>query len=567
VLAPRISATALLVLAATFVAAPVLRDPAVAQDRSEKEKERDKEKFRREIAVWEPFKRKAVRGSLVTLQFRLRRGWFAPVLVVIYPDGTPTYTRAETTAGATMWEVTFRTDKRGGRHRVSLVVDSATGDAMAAQFLVHATDADGELVERDLDLPDPNTEYPSLDPAEHPLRLERHLFHRMNAFRRKNDLKPLPWHEGVARAARDHMPTMAQHYENTFDRRKGYGKLKHRVPGAGLDGAIGPDIAQRVEDTLGWPQVIPKLPPANPRREERAPNYISEILTSGASSLDFKFEQTLLRKSDLRAPLLGEWTTHAAGAATWRLYRKTGRNVLEKRNTPGNDPGDRPVASDPENVTSDEAAPGSGKPPRGELRQCLTTLVFIQINDPMVHAFDRQEEKTVFKRLSRARGTTEKAAALRLVGQHAYRKSTKTLLKALKNKKAEIVAAALDGLWLCAPDEARAATDAMRVRVVLGFASGNFSRCSRDLLALSEVRYDAASRREGQSSLEKVRVQARKALDSADLRIMKSAWAEAAEALEDVKKRFDGLAEGEEAALALKQLRKNPAAKEVLDAR
>lgn len=528
-------------MAMTTVSATV--PPAVAQ-----EVDPDKEYFDRSRAVWESFPREAVKGSRVPLKFRIGGGHFGPNIVVVYPDGRPVYLVPEQEPSSGYWVIEIPLDKRGGRHRVSLVVDSKAGDRLAAQFFLFGTAADGSRIDRDVEIPPADTVYENLDAEEHPLRLERILANRMNAFRVANGLAPLPWHEGVARAAREHIPEMAQLYEDSYDARVGWGTLVHKFPEDG-DRPVGPAISDRVRLNLGWTVVTPKLGPDDPQKGRNATCYVSESLLSPDSSLDRKFEQTMLRVSEHRAPMLQRDLTHVAGAALWRTYMPQRRvKVVTRKEGPGLE--EKPA------LTRSEGPEGRSLPSNrkeGEGAQAFSILVFVQINDTEVMKREEQLRRDVLAAPGREKEPERRAEALRTVGRYAFPESSRFLRGWLEKDEPEIRAAALDGLWLCDPAAARDRVDTVHLRIERAGAKDEFDGVAADLQALPLVQYDAATRREGVRMLKEIRRRGRDAVDEAVMKSRTDAEGARAELLR-LARAYRGLPEGEDAADALRAL-------------
>jgi hypothetical protein len=527
-----VASAAPLVLALLLAAAPIPGTPARAAEGGAPAAgagdpdDDTKEFFLKGLADFESFPRSAPAGETVHLKFRLKGGATSPVLVVVYPGGAADYRRPDTMTGSS-GEISFRLDRLGGRHRVSLVVTQAVGDRTAAQFFVEAL-VGGKEVDRDLELPPADTVYETVDPGEHLLRLERVLFHRMNALRAKSKLAPLPWHEGVARCAREHMPGVARHYEETMNARTGIGVLAHKVPGLGPDGTEGPGIGDRVQTDLGWPKVVSKLPPESATRGRGSANYVSEILTQPDTSLDHKFEQFLLRKSDLRAPLLSTNTTHAAGAATWRWVR------------------------------GKDGAPAT-PPEAGKAREVLAALVFVQVNDPTAEEAYDKERREVLRAFAATGKPAEKADAYRRLGQFAPVEAPRMLGDvASKPRDPEALAGALDGLWLCAPAAAQKQVDALRVRVLRALDGKEEFRAADALRTLAAIRYDAASRRAGEEGRKDVAARARAILEGADKAAAAGDLDGAKATLVEAVKRFEGFPESEEIAAGLRRVTAAP---------
>jgi hypothetical protein len=495
-------------------------------------KEEDKEEVFPALVSLDPFPRSVPCGEEFRLKFRLRGGLRSPVLIVIFPSGGAAYVRPDVSNGNDH-QIAFRIDRAGGTHRLTLVGFDETGERTTAILLIKGLAKDGTEIDRDVEIPPADTVYPALDPEEHPLRLERVLFHRMNALRKRQGLAALPWHEPVARSARAHVVEVAKHYETTVDPRTGSGEqLPHRVPGAGPGGSQGPTLAERIEAALAWPVVRASLPSEIPKRGRNQPNHVSEALTSPSSSLDQKFEQVLLRKSDMRAPMVSPYLSHAAGGATWRWYGWK--------------------AAAPGEASNREDAPGP--PPPGRAREAITTLVFIQVNDPAAAESYEKERREVQRLLSGASKPAERAEALRRVGQAALPESPKLLADAAKGKDPAVRAGALDGLWLCAPAEAQGLTEPIRLEALRAFAEETESRAADGLRALAAVRYDAASRRAGLAGLAEASKRAREALAAGTALAAAGKGDEARTALEEARRRFAGFPEAEEIAAALKRL-------------
>jgi hypothetical protein len=470
----------------------------------------------------DPFPRSAPAGEVVRLKFRLKGGLRSPVLVVIYPAGPSEYIEPDVSAG-NEYQIPFRLDVQGGTHRLSIIGRGPHGDRYVAEFIVKALSKDGKEIDRDVAIPPAYTDYPPLDPEEHPLRLERRLYFRMNALRTSEGMAPLPWHEGVARSSREQIVEIERYWEETFDKRTGVGKLLHRVPGAGPDGAEGPTIAERVRLDLAWPLVVPTLPRENPERGHAKQNFVAETITAPSSSLDRKFEQEFLRYSDQRAPLLSPYLTHAAGAATWRWYGW-------RKGTGDGSP--RPTEPGP-------APPG---PPR----EMIATLVFVQVNDPAAAESYERDRKDVQRALSAASKPAERADALRRLGQTALPESPKLLLEAAKARDPAVLAGAVDGLWLCAPEDARRLSDPLQVLVLQSFRDQEESRAAEALHTLAAVRYDAASRKAGAAGLLEVAKRARAALEAAGKAAEAGKLDEARSLVESARGRFTGYPEEED---------------------
>ena len=496
---PRSLASGLL-LAAALLLAPV---PAVRA--GEGEDDPDREEVYPALVSLDPVRRTAPAGTEVRIKFRLRAGLRTPILVVVFPDGAAAYVRPDTQSGND-YQIPFRLDDLGGTHRVALMGFDPSGERVTAKFVVKALGKDGKAVDRDIDLPPADTKYAPLDPAEHPLRLERYFFHRMNALRKRQGRAALPWHEPVARSARAMLAEAARHWEETYDARLGYGLLLHRVPGAGPGGSEGPTLADRVRLDHAWPSVVPRLPGGPPQRGRGNANYVSESLASADTSLERKFEQVFLRKSDLRAPMLSEWTTHAAGAATWR--------------TPAERPGPKPAP------------------------QAFGALVFIQVNDPAADACLERERAEVRAAVSGASGTEEKAAAWRRTGQSAFPDAPKVLEDACgRAREPAVLAGALDGLWLCAPDAARRRTEPLRLKAVQALEEKEEAAAAAALVTLSRIRYDAASAKAGVEGLAEVSRRALEMVKTAEIALKEGRTEDARTLLAEGRRRFAGFPE------------------------
>jgi hypothetical protein len=491
----------------------------------------EKEEVSHDIVSFDPFPRRAPAGETVRISFRLKNGAVVPVLVVVFPDGDAAYLHAETRSGS-HYVIPFRLDPRGGTHRVALVVRVPTGDRRAGQFKVEALDAAGKEVDRDLDLPPETTPYPALDQEEDPIRLERILFHRMNGLRRKQGLAVLPWHEGVARAARELLPSFARHWEETRDPRTGIGRMPHEVPGAGKNGGKGPTIAARAASLLGWSAVLAHLPPDPPRPAKDAVQYVSESLTFPDSSLDRKFEQSFLRVSAFRAPMLSPHLTHAAGAATWRWYGW-------KAPADGSRPPEEPPPAPP-----------------GAPREAFGALVFVQVNDPRAEAAAAAEGRAALRAAADGdRKPADRAAALRALGRVAPPAAPKALAEAFARARDPVVAAgALDGLWLCAPEEARALAEPLRVGAVAALDAEEEGRAARGLTILAGARHDAASRKAGAAALAEVERRGEAALRSARAALLEGRREDARALYAAAEKRFDGFPAALDAREALRLL-------------
>jgi len=480
----------------------------------------DKEYFRREIAVFEEFARSHPAGTELRLKCTIGRAYRAPVLVVIFPDGDARYLRPESSSGREH-EFLLRLDKRGGRHRVTLAAEGHTGVHYGARFNLMATGPDGKPVDRDVDQPADDASYAPVDPEEDPVRLERVLFHRMNAFRVRQKRPPLPWHEGVARAAREVIPGIARHYEETIRPGTGLGKIVHRVPFAGPDGGDGPTIADRCLALLGWKTANPWLAPEPPARH--LPNFVTESITDPAHSLDARFEQKFLLKSDLRAPMLAEHLTHAAGAVSWRWYGwKRGGTATEP-----------------------------GPPPAGTPRQVIATLVFVQVNEVRAEAGLRKEKAEADAALARAKDDAGRSEALRVLGRYAFPDARQRLEEAFGSARSpEVRAAALDGLWLAAPDAARRLAEPLVLRIAQSLQEKEEGRAADAIATLSLARWDAATRREARRAAAAAEAAGQAVLREADAAVAAGRRDEARAVLAAARRRFEGLPVGGEIASA-----------------
>ncbi|MCK6479505.1 MAG: hypothetical protein L6R43_04950 [Planctomycetes bacterium] len=502
---PRASPAALLALLLAVGGAASLPGPAAASPpeggpppppapaAAKEEREEDREWFLLRMAVFDPFERRLPRGAPARFRVTMKGPYRSPVLVVVFPDGDARYFAPDARAGRT-YDLSFRLDPRGGTHRVALAADGPGGMEYAARFRILGLGPDGKEVDRDIDLPAGDAEWANVDPEESPLRLERYLFHRMNAFRRGQGLPELPWLECVARAAREQLPDLARHYEETVSRRTGLGDLLHFLPGAGPGGAGGPTIADRVRLASGWPLVLYNMPKGPPSRGRGNPNYVAASLTIPTPSLDERFGRYLLRKSDHRVALVNPHLTHAAGAATWRYYGWRG------------DSGTGPPP--------DRTAP-PGPPPKGRAREVLTALVYVQVNDPRAEESIEREAAEVRSALGNASGPAERAAALRLLGRHALPGAAKALAARAGDRDPLVAAGALDGLWLCDPGAAAAAAAPLEVRVAQGLAGEEESLAAAPLAVLSRIEWDAATLRRATAASEEIGKRARAALGEA----------------------------------------------------
>jgi len=482
----------------------------------------DKEFIRFDLVSLEPFPRSAPAGEVIRIKFKLKAGLRSPVLIVIYPAGPSSYIPPDVSAGND-YEVPFRLDIRGGSHRLAIVGTGPLGDRQVAEFIVKGLTKDGKEIDRDVEVPPADAVYPNLDPGEHPLRLERILFHRMNALRADQGLARLPWFEPAARSARQHILDVAKYWEESVAKKTGNGQLFHKVPGAGPDGGEGPLLADRVRFDLGWLSTKPVIPLDPPERGRGRPNYVAEILTQPKPSLDWIFEQELLHVSAMRAPLLSGFLTHAAGAATWRWYG------WKKALT---DDAPRPKEPPP--------------PPPGASREAFTTLVFLQINDPAALESLERDRREVKHALGTVSNPAEKADALRRLGQEALAESPAMLEEAAKARDPVVLAAALDGLWLCAPESARRLTDPLQVRAIRALAEQEECRAAEPLRTLALVRYDAASQKAGAGGLKEVGRRARAALEEVGKAAKEGRMDEAKTLVEAARGRFAGYPEAEE---------------------
>ncbi len=551
-----------LVLLLALAAAPPSAPPVLALEGVAADDDPDKEYFRREIVIFETFDRRLDAGKALTLKFRLHRGYRGPILVVVYPDGASEYLPAtpalgvEVRNGENSYEVSFRTDPGGGVHRVALIVDTDSGEVTGARFLVRGPTREGKAIDRDVEMPPEDTVYRRIRPDEDPLRLERILFHRMNGFRRKSGAKPLPWHEGVAKCAREHMPVVAQIYEDTYDPKKGHGESLHRRPG-------GPTIADRVRLNLGWTVVVAKFAQTDPVTGRGTPNYVSEILTGATTSLDQKFEQSLLRLSDFRKPMMDPFPTHAAGACVFRTYLRSGANPPKEPAAGGAAGGAVPAVSGGGGAA--EAVGRNPGPAPGQPPQVLAALVFVQVNDPEAADSDRKVKDSVMGELAQAGDDPERRArALRRLGQYAYAEGLPPLRRAARDARPKVAAAGLDGLWLAAPAEARTETTALEVRVLRAFEKEDFAAVAPVLDALGGVRYDAETRQRAVDTVRKIRALARERVNAASRASAEKRWAEAKAGYEAAVRSFRGFPEAEEAADGLQVLLADPAAKDSL---
>jgi PAS domain-containing protein len=153
--------------------------------------------------------------------------------------------------------------------------------------------------------------------------------------------------------------------------------------------------------------------------------------------------------------------------------------------------------------------------------------------------------------LARSSRPEKRAAALRLLGRHALAEAPKLLEKRVGDRSPVVAAGALDGLWLCAPDGARAASEPLELRVAQALAGEEESQAAGPLAVLSLVEYDAASRRRAREAAGEIGKRGRAALRAAEALVAAGDRDGARAAFASAAKRFSGFPVGEEARAAL----------------
>jgi hypothetical protein len=420
---------------------PLLLLPLLILSSPAAAKEKRGETFYPGRASIESFPREVPLGGSITFKVTVKSRHHTPVLAVIWPDGRTEYLTPTRTISRAKHEfdVVFKAGK--GAYRIELVVDSERGDTTAAQFTIYVG------VKRPERLPEtkkrrPHSDYGRERRDEDTLRLERNLFLTINEYREEIGLEPYPWLEKAAYLAREHWRDWLE-----LDPRPD--KFSHLIAGAG-------SIADRLMDVFAWPWTVRKFPVKDPEVGPEATSYCSEAL--GASwSLDWIFREYLIRESAFRAPLVSEYPTHAAVG----MIREEKTGLL------------------------------------------YAAVVYVQVNSLRVRRELGEELKEIEKLEARAtKDETEKAEYLRRLGRFGDPASLELFVRRLSRSRSPVVrAAALDALFLNAPDRAAKWIERQTPRLVRAHRNDSYAKILPALRTFAEVRYDAFTRARGRQEV------------------------------------------------------------------
>ena len=343
------------------------------------------------------------------------------------------------------------------------------------------------------EVPRPQSDYEPERADEHPLRLERKLFGLVNEARRESSLPPFPWMEKAAALGREHLKDFL-----ALDPRPE--RLTHLIPGHG-------SIADRFNTTLAWPETIRKFPIRDPEIGPEARSYCSEALAI-ARSLDWLFREYFLRESAFRLPVLSDLPTHAAVAVV--REEKTGK--------------------------------------------LFTATVYVQRNSTRVAKEMAGELAEITRAEASERDPARKAMLLRRLGHWGDPGSQSVWSRRLREKEPEVVAAALDALFLNRPADAEEWIEARSPSLARAHRDGDFRRAIPVALALAGVLYDAPARLRGRAELAEIRSLAKHLVYSAAAAQKAGDLAFARETLQLVALRFAGVPEADRAAERLAAL-------------
>ena len=445
-------------------------------------------------ATFERFAREVPLGELHLFKVTLKSGYNTPIFVVTGPDGRSRYVEAARGLPGRKYEFEVEYGERPGAYRVELVVDSRRGDTTAAQFTIWVGTARPEKLPES-DLPRPKSDYEPERSDEDTIRLERKLFGLVNEARREVGLPPFPWLEKAAYLGRDHL----MGYLALDPRPK---RLTHLLPRRG-------SIADRFNTMLAWPETIRKFPVRDPEIGPEATSFCSEALAI-TRSLDWLMKEVFLRESAFRLPVMSEFPTHAAVA------------VIREEET-------------------------------GKL---FTATVYVQLNSTRVAREMEEELEELTKDVSRANEPARRAELIRRLGRFGAEESLKIYSRRLRDRHPEVVAAALDALFLNKPEDAEEWVDDLAPLLARAHRDGDFRRAIPKVRVLAGVQYDALTRLRGEAELEEIRSLAKRLVDSAAAAQEAGDVQFARETLELVILRFAGVPEADVAAERLADLPK-----------
>jgi hypothetical protein len=466
--------------------------------------------FYPEYAIIDRFPREVRVGETLILGIEVRRGFSSPVIAVTMPSGRTKYFRAERTAGnKDLFHLPFEAGKGG--YRVELVVDSARGDMTAAQFTIWAGMPKPAVTETGRTRTT-MSDYPREDRRENPIRLEREFFRMLNRYRVEQGLKPFPWLEPAAILGREH-------WKGFLNLDPLPPKLSHLLP---LDGSI----ADRFEDFYAWPDTVRKFPLAKPEIGPEATSFCSESLAM-TFSLEWLLHEYFLRESAFRAPLISSYPSHAAVA----IVRDEGRYDLKKYGPPGTTEKDR-------KKYRGESAPRS--------YMCVA-VVYVQVNSTRVQREIEMHRRDLTTKERSERDPKKQADLLRALGRIGDPRSFGTFEKRLRDRDVEVRAAALDALFLNAPELAEKWLSAEARDYHRAFRADFYASVIPDLRTLTLVEYDFRAQRRGAWLIEELTMLAEARRKNAVAQIAAGEEQEGREALIAVAAAFEGLPPAEAA--------------------
>jgi hypothetical protein len=278
-------------------------------------------------------------------------------------------------------------------------------------------------------------------------------------------------------------------------------RLIHVIPGHG-------SIADRFEDVYAWPPTSRKTPGERPEPEPEGECFAGDSL-AGTKSVEKLFAEYLTRESAFRAPLISVNPTHAAVG----IVRSPGGQYL------------------------------------------YTAVVYVQINSTRVLKELEQEFRDLTTAESRASSREVKAERLRALARFGDLRSLPLFRKRLSlSRGPEVLAAALDGLFLNAPAEAAEWVEKRSDRIAKAHDSGAYASVIPLLTAFAAVEYDLRTRRRAEEDLAFVTRLAQAEIDAA-VRLADSGETEKArEELTRIAAAYRGLPIAETAAKKAEEL-------------
>jgi hypothetical protein len=404
------------------------------------------EVFNDKIAALEPFERDVGRGKTLVLKGVLKGAYRNPELILIAPKGQ-TYLNKDNDVSGARFVFTVRFEEGTGPYRLEIIAHAPDATRTAARFTIHhGQKAPPVEAER------PPPPAPRTPPAIHERLLEKRFLRLLNSFRAEIGCDPVGWNEAVAARAREHAVRMAA-AERRQHRFGGTGVLEMLgKDGAGPTGLSGP--------ATPWVRTSSERPFDRPAPQAPGPRVWNRVVVMNVAgdSLEGVFDQHFVREAAFRICAADPHCVEVGVGAA------------------------RPAAPPPPPKTSPNQRTTTAPKPW----LAYYCVCFVQVNEkPLIAAQD-----DAFSSLLRAAQGHDPELLRTLAIWGRPEEALGPLERACKDEKADVVAAAFDGLLLLDEDKARAGLAEITKRCEETLAAGRYAEAIALAEPLRAVRYD-----------------------------------------------------------------------------